>query len=709
MFIGIGNPIPEIANLPGPSRPGWPSGDKNLIMKWETTTADESIIVMGNRFGFTGPTLAQHYDFNVDWGDGTNEDIILNNTNTPGFSHTYASAGVHTVKIKGKFGGIGMGDNTSGNDATNRAKLKEVTNWGDTGIASWQNAFSYCNNLTISATDAPTLAPGGMINTSWDSMIRGADSLTTLDMSSWPVEMFIISRAYYGFAGADILTSIKFPKGARITGNVLNYLFYESGKDGSGLSVDMQDVKVEASNVNMTQAFYQCPVIEMKMSGWDISGSISSMNYFLSSRDEGLNAANDAIDLSNWTTSGSGTGILTLNSWGLSCKFPEINTSGWAPGVTENCTDMRSMLRNSKVYRWKGLDRIRLDNISYIATGPYNAAFEYAYNMSFGPAGGEYNFASDALPASNTNSLSMKNFFNQCGYTLMSTGTLEQKEAMYAPNMSNWNMSNVTDLTNTFNGAQWRNQLETSNWDLNSVTSMANTFYAFTNIRFNEATEDHIINLTDANLSSSLTSMYGMLRGAAVQGIYLDGINDLSGVTNMSYMFYVTGGSSTSGIAFRLSDTVDLSSLDQWNYNATTALVPEDYSRFLRRCSATNNLTSVVGAINSTYFLGDQIFPAIRSKSMTDYSVADEVTDTNEDFDVLGVQIGDVVCCNYNNAKKYALVTNVTANTLTLSDSIVDSSYRYYNVDQSATAVAKYDLVGTQSWTITDNGALYPV
>ena len=86
MFLGMGMPIPDLANLPGVSRPGGGGSDENFIMKWETTTSNEDIIVMGCRFGFNSSTLAQHYDFNVDWGDGTNEDIVLTNTNVPGLS-----------------------------------------------------------------------------------------------------------------------------------------------------------------------------------------------------------------------------------------------------------------------------------------------------------------------------------------------------------------------------------------------------------------------------------------------------------------------------------------------------------------------------------------------------------------------------------------------------------------------------------------------
>ena len=94
---------------------------------------------------------------------------------------------------------------------------------------------------------------------------------------------------------------------------------------------------------------------------------------------------------------------------------------------------------------------------------------------------------------------------------------------------------------------------------------------------------------------------------------------------------------------------------------------------------------------------------------MTTWTTANEVTDTNADFVALGVQVGDVVACNSSNSFKYALITNVTTNTLTLNGSIVSSSYRYYNVQQSATALAKYDLIGTQSWSIADNGPEYPL
>ena len=43
MVIGIGTPIPDLANIPGPSRPGWPSGgggETKFVMEIEVEPAD---------------------------------------------------------------------------------------------------------------------------------------------------------------------------------------------------------------------------------------------------------------------------------------------------------------------------------------------------------------------------------------------------------------------------------------------------------------------------------------------------------------------------------------------------------------------------------------------------------------------------------------------------------------------------------------------
>ena len=96
---------------------------------------------------FTIPvyTLFVTNNYDVDWGDGNTDKGV-----STSITHTYASAGIYTIKISGLhqiyFNGGG-----------DRLKLLEIQNWGDRGGSLWQglrNRFWACENMEITATDS---------------------------------------------------------------------------------------------------------------------------------------------------------------------------------------------------------------------------------------------------------------------------------------------------------------------------------------------------------------------------------------------------------------------------------------------------------------------------------------------------------------------------------------------------------------------------
>ena len=149
MFIGIGKSLPQIADLPGPSRPGHPSGsDERLITVWRTTTANEDITLWG---GNTSVALTARlndlYNYEVDWGDGSTETVVGVRNKT----HTYTTAGDYEVKITGQFGGFQF----SNGPQADRDKLIELKNWGISKLWGLNYTFFFCSQLDITATDAP--------------------------------------------------------------------------------------------------------------------------------------------------------------------------------------------------------------------------------------------------------------------------------------------------------------------------------------------------------------------------------------------------------------------------------------------------------------------------------------------------------------------------------------------------------------------------
>ncbi len=113
-----------------------------FVTNWETSGPGETItlpLVTGNT-----------YDFIIDWGDGT----VERNTSTD-LSHTYTSAGTHSVAITGTFPYLSF--NASGKTSS-QDKLMSIEQWGDIEWASLSNVFYNCTNMVINATDAPDLS-----------------------------------------------------------------------------------------------------------------------------------------------------------------------------------------------------------------------------------------------------------------------------------------------------------------------------------------------------------------------------------------------------------------------------------------------------------------------------------------------------------------------------------------------------------------------
>src|SRR5690606_1147282 len=126
----------------------------SFITTWKTDTENEEIII--------GTDDALTYDYAIDWGDGTVEQI----TSSANATHAYATAGTYTVAIKGQFPAI-EGFNDSKPSRTPE-KLISIEQWGSVQWERMNNSFVGCGNMTYNATDTPDLSNvtnmGGMFS-----------------------------------------------------------------------------------------------------------------------------------------------------------------------------------------------------------------------------------------------------------------------------------------------------------------------------------------------------------------------------------------------------------------------------------------------------------------------------------------------------------------------------------------------------------------
>ena len=110
-------------------------------------TIDTEKITPGNDwFNLPLPGVGT-YDYYVDWGDGGAEEHFTTNTDQ---LHTYATAGIYQISIRGTFPHISFG----GAGTTGRLVLS-IDQWGDIIWGSMNGAFRECQNMVGTYTDIP--------------------------------------------------------------------------------------------------------------------------------------------------------------------------------------------------------------------------------------------------------------------------------------------------------------------------------------------------------------------------------------------------------------------------------------------------------------------------------------------------------------------------------------------------------------------------
>ena len=252
--------------------------NQEFITTWTTTTANESITI---------PTFGGDYDYNVNWGDGTDS---LNQTGSA--THTYTSAGTYTVTITGEFPYISL---RSSPDAT---KLQTIEQWGTISWSSMESAFYGCSNLTYNATDAPDLSNV----TSMDFMFRACSKFNG-DISSWN------------------------------TSNVTNmsYLFLSCTDFNQPLN------NWDVSNVtSMLQMFLGAASFNQSLNNWDVGKVQDMQNMFTS-------AGSFNQDISSWNTAS----VTSMNSMFRFASAFNQDISSWN---TSQVTDMSSMFLNATAF-----------------------------------------------------------------------------------------------------------------------------------------------------------------------------------------------------------------------------------------------------------------------------------------------------------------------------------------------------------------------
>lgn len=276
---------------------------------WDTTKISDS---SSNSYSIKLPLVSSgEYDFHVEWGDGTSNDI--NVWNDPNKTHIYEVPGIYEIEISGTIIGFSF------DDGGDKLKIKNVNNWGDLRLGNDGGYFSGCSNLTSSATD--NLDTSGMDN--FRSMFFGASAFNG-DISSWDTSS--ITDMSYMFAYANTFNQDISSWDTSIVTNM------------QGMFIGARSFNQDISSwntgrvINMESMFSRAISFEQDLGSWD-TGSVVDMGDMFS----GVELSMDNFDslLNGWADKTQQYGVYFNVGFSRNSETGQVgrdiltNTYGW--------------------------------------------------------------------------------------------------------------------------------------------------------------------------------------------------------------------------------------------------------------------------------------------------------------------------------------------------------------------------------------------
>ena len=191
------------------------------------------------------------YDFNIDWGDGSESDItVYNHADT---NHSYAGAGTYNVVITGTITGWKF-DNHA--DAS---LVYEISGWGNFALLPASGStFSGCSNMTWAGS-----AVGGFDTTNVTSMYQMFRNCTAFNQSVSNFDTALVDNMYRVFSGCTTFNqSVSNFNTAKVTN--MGYMFYNCPAFNQSVS-NFNTAKVTAMN----RMFSGCTAFNQSVSNFD--------------------------------------------------------------------------------------------------------------------------------------------------------------------------------------------------------------------------------------------------------------------------------------------------------------------------------------------------------------------------------------------------------------------------------------------------------
>ena len=355
----------------------------DFVSTWDTTKAGSAsnTVVLPLLSGGT-------YNGTINWGDGNTSALSYANR-----THVYASSGIYTITISGSdIQGFqfNVGD---------RLKITDISNWGNLTLTT-NSCFYGCQNLDISATDAPTIS-----TTSFYRMFRDCVKLQSADLSGWDTTG--VTNLEECFNNCYVFT------GSISTWDVSDVTTLQNCFLGCYVfNDDISGWNITSDLVNMYGAFSQARAFNQDISGWNVSNVTNMSGMFNDARvfnaPIGSWNVSNVTNMSNMFNGANGFGTNTFNQ----------DISGWD---VSSVTNMSSMFRTNQQFNQdiSGWDVSNVTNMSYMFGGCK------AFNQPIG-------------------------IWNVSSVTNMSTMFANGYGGIYAFNqdLSSWDIDQVSNFTN---------------------------------------------------------------------------------------------------------------------------------------------------------------------------------------------------------------------------------------------------------------------
>lgn len=495
----------------------------NIIQAFESF---EFTVQMAQGETFTIPTTGSGYSYRVNWGLNSNNNLTnfvgqgnlpAGNNYTGNATSPSYNAGTYTIQI-GDYNGSTF-PRIYFNNGGDKAKVRNITSWGEIPWTSFNSAFRGCVDLGITATNSPDLSNCTAFNSAFaDTTNFVGDS----SMNNWDTST--ITNMYQTFYQSGFNTDISNWNTSSVTS--MSQMFRRAYSFNQPINTNyLSDAQ------SPTGSAY---------TAWDVSSN-ANFSYFLSQ------ATSFNQDIGNFKLKSSGTIDMQLMFYACSNFNQDINTKSvtvgpntYAAWDTARVTNFNQMFFqntnfNSSVSKWNTSNVTNTGYMFYSANKFNQDINTKYYDAASSPTGSAYTawdmsnvtnvglmlYGASKFNQSidkwqfNTSVTSFSQFMRGCADFNQPINT---QTVTVGPNTyTAWDVQNITSFGFMFYGCADFNQ-PLNNWNTGSVTNMGNMFFQCSSFDQSLATWDissvssfgtqfgYLLNLSTANYDATLIS-----------------------------------------------------------------------------------------------------------------------------------------------------------------------------------------------------------